>query len=710
MLRRHGFILTLSLLLGILTVAAPASNDAVIERKVVLKLIEDGTLQGKVDFIFSGMQAVSPPRGATKKDEVLHYKDVVPAAAQRKGDWLPITPEDLALKDVPGVPGAHAVVLYRESFSDDVEEFGTNYVRIKILTEEGKKQGDVEIVYVKGVESIKDIKARTIRPDGSILEFDGKLFDKTVVKARGVKVFAKAFTLPEVQPGSIIEFKYRVVRETGSYYSPYWRLQRDLFTRRARFSFRPYLRGNYDIQWYSFNLPPGVAAKEEKGGLIALDIENVPAFVEEEYMPPEREHLMRVEFVYSRDRGKEPDEFWKNRGRETHGFVEDFIGKRGGIANAESQITAGTASPEEKLRKIYARVQQVRNLSYERQRSEKEEKREKIKENNHIEDVWKNGYGYRNQITRLFVGLARAAGFSASVVPIAERDDHFFHKVLQDESQLDAQVALVRVGNEDRFFDPGMPNCPFGLLAWQKTEVPGLKLDKNGGTWITTPKPDGKDALTERKAVLKLTEDGTLQGKVEFIFTGLQAVRRRQEAMEKDEAQRRKDMEDELKDRLPSNATVKVESITGLEGSDAALKVEYSMEITGYAAATGRRLLLPTSVFHLSKVHPFLHAKRKWPIYFGYPFQDVDDITIELPANFRIESLPPGNRVGSNVLKFEVLRESQGNTLHVRRNLAVDAYYFPTDYYPSLRRFYDEVMAGDDEQAVLRLGDAGTPK
>ncbi len=653
MLHRHGFILTLSLLLGILTVAAPA-------------------------------------------------------AAQMKGGWLPITPEEISLKEVSGAPGAHAVVLYRERLTDDHESFETNYYRIKIFSEEGKKHGDVEILYLKDTESVKDIKARTIRPDGSVVDFDGKIFDKTVVKTRGVKFYAKAFTMPEVQAGSIIEYKYRVLRDTSRLYSPYWPLQSEFFTRRAKFSFRPVLR-RLAIQWASMFLPAGNVPKA-KGDWINLEIENVPAFEEEEYMPPERELRMRVEFFYARQLEKNSEEFWKKQGQELRDIVEDFIGKRGGIANAESQITVGAASPEEKLHKIYTRVQQVRNLSYERERSEQEVKKEKLKENNNIEDVLKNGYGYRRQIARLFVGLARSAGLTASIVHIAERDDHFFRKQLQDAYQLDAEVALVRVGNENRFFDPGMPNCPFGQLAWQKTEVPGLKPDKDGGTWLTTPTPASKDALTERKAVLKLTEDGTLQGKVEFIFTGLQAVRRRRDAMEKDEAQRRKDMEDELKGLLPSTATVKVESVTGLEGSDAALKVEYSVEIPGYAAATGRRLLLPTSVFHLSKVHPFLHAKRKHPIYFGYPFQDVDDITIELPANYRIESLPPGRRAGSNVMKFEVVRESQGSKLHVRRNLAVDAYYFPTDYYPSLRRFYDEVMAGDDEQVVLRAGDAGTPK
>ncbi|MBI1739028.1 MAG: DUF3857 domain-containing protein [Acidobacteria bacterium] len=627
-----------------------------------------------------------------------------PAAAQMKGGWLPITPEDLSLKEVPGVPGAHAVVLYRERLTDDVESYETNYYRIKILTEEGKKHGDVEILYLKDTESVRDIKARTIRPDGSVVEFDGKIFDKTVAKTRGVKFYAKAFTMPEVQAGGMIEYKYRVVRDESRLYSPYWPLQSEFFTRRVKFSFRPVLRG-LAIQWTAMHLPPGNMPKE-KGDWYILELENVPAFEEEEYMPPEREMRMRVEFSYARQFEKNPEDFWKKQGQELRDTVEGYIGKRGGIANAESQITAGAASPEEKLRKIYARVQQIRNLSYERERSEKEAKKEKLKENNNIEDVLKHGFGYRREIARLFVGLARSAGFTASIVHVAERDDHFFHKQLQDEYQLDAEVALVHVGDADRYFDPGMPNCPFGLLAWQKTEVPALKPGKDGGTWISTPAPASKDAVTERKAALRLTEDGTLQGKVEFIFAGLQAVRRRREAMEKDEVQRRKDMEDELKDRLPSSATVKVESVTGLEGSDAALKVEYSMEIQGYAAATGRRLLLPTSVFHLSKVHPFLHAQRKYPVYFGYPSRDVDDITIELPANYRIESLPQGRKIGSNVLSFEVVRENQGNKLRVRRSLALEAYYFPADYYPSLRRFYDEVMAGDDEQAVLRTGEA----
>src|SRR5512142_837773 len=112
-----------------------------------------------------------------------------------KDDWLPITKEDLALKDNPAQPGAPAMILHREVFTDNVNDFETNYTRIKIFTEEGKKYADVEMPYSRGILDIRDIKARTIQPDGSIVVFNGKPFEKLVVKSRWLKVQAKVITL-----------------------------------------------------------------------------------------------------------------------------------------------------------------------------------------------------------------------------------------------------------------------------------------------------------------------------------------------------------------------------------------------------------------------------------------------------------------------------------------------------------------------------------
>ena len=63
-----------------------------------------------------------------------------------------------------------------------------------------------------------------------------------------------------------------------------------------------------------------------------------------------------------------------------------------------------------KLQKIYACTQQVRNLSYEEETTEQQEKRQKIKLPGNVEDLWKTAYGAGDRSTWLFMGLVRAAG------------------------------------------------------------------------------------------------------------------------------------------------------------------------------------------------------------------------------------------------------------------------------------------------------------
>src|SRR5947209_20481433 len=93
----------------------------------------------------------------------------------RADDWKPITPEDLRFTE----PGAPAVILYESFERDDTKHSAHRYVRVKILSEEGKKYATVELPYNREIGKISDIRARTIRPDGSIASFDGKVYEKT---------------------------------------------------------------------------------------------------------------------------------------------------------------------------------------------------------------------------------------------------------------------------------------------------------------------------------------------------------------------------------------------------------------------------------------------------------------------------------------------------------------------------------------------------
>jgi hypothetical protein len=109
--------------------------------------------------------------------------------------------------------------------------------------------------------------------------------------------------------------------------------------------------------------------------------------------------------------------------------LEGFIGKRKAMEQAVGQIVSPSDSQEVKLRKIYDRVQQIRNTSYELEKTEQEEKRAKEKAVDNVEEVWKRGYADGQQLTWLFLGLVRAAGFEAYGCWVSSRSEYFFTPV-----------------------------------------------------------------------------------------------------------------------------------------------------------------------------------------------------------------------------------------------------------------------------------------
>src|SRR3954451_21250412 len=167
------------------------------------------------------------------------------------------TPAEKAMTSVDFAPGAAAVILNWHQVVDDKNTFRTDYFRIKILTEEGEKYGDVEVPHIALLSDVNHIKARTVRPDGTIAAFDGKTFDKVVVKVGGIRLIAKTFTLPDVQVGSIIEYRYDIAKRAGMIYDTQFTLQRELPIIHEEISLEPYVFGGYNTFFSFRGLPPG---------------------------------------------------------------------------------------------------------------------------------------------------------------------------------------------------------------------------------------------------------------------------------------------------------------------------------------------------------------------------------------------------------------------------------------------------------------------
>jgi len=616
-------------------------------------------------------------------------------------DWQPISPAELQMASVPEAPGAPAVYLYRQVDRDDIANHEYNYLRIKILTEEGRKYANVEIPFFNGNESVHSIKARTIRPDGTIANFEGKPMDKMIVKAKGVKYMAKVMVLPDVQVGSIIEYHYMNQLKEHYVFDSHWIVSEELFTKYAKFSLKP--SDYFPVRFSWQGLPPGVAPKNERG-LVHLEANNIAAFQTEDYMPPQNELKARVDFVYSEDSEMQADKFWKKEAKKANGEVESFIGKRKAMEQAVAQIVSPSDTPEVKLQKIYARVQQLRNTAYEVETTEQEKKRNKEKATKNVEDVWKSGSGSGREITWLYLALVRAAGLEAYPVLVSRRNEYFFTPQMMDPHRLDDNVVLVKLNGKDTFYDPGTAYTPFGILPWPETAVQGLRLDKDGGAWVTTSVPDSTVSNITRKADLKMTDQGGLEGKVTVTFSGLEALSMRLELRNEDETTRTKYIEDVVREFIPVGIDVDLKNKLDWSSSSPTLVGEFEIKVQGWASAAGHRALIPVGLFGAPEKHVFEHFARVHPIYFDFPTARIDDVTIELPLDWKVNSVPPGHKDEGRVCSYNTTAENNKGTLHLTRNLNINALVLEAKYYGALRKFFQTVKTGDEQQIVVQPG------
>ncbi len=631
----------------------------------------------------------------------------------QKEDWLPIAPKDLQVKEVPGSPGADAIQLYYADFIDGNTYSEFVYHRIKILTEKGRQPGkyaDVEIAILPGF-TLSDLKARTIHPDGQIVEFTGKPFEKTLIKGQGIKILAKTFTMPDVSLGSIVEYKYKLHSPEGFVIDKDWTIQHDLFTVKESLIFKAFDRALVTedgsagrLSYTVFNLPN--KQPSQKGNTVALEMENVPAFESESLMPPEDYYKPQVRFFYGDNSLSSAEKFWLTRGTKWNEFTERFIGNHKEVRDAAAEAIGNETDQEKKLRKLYARAQQIRNLTYERERTTEEEKKEKLKPNENVTDVLQRGHGSHRDITLLFVALARAAGFETSVLLVSNRQAKVFEKNLPDSRQLDSDIADVQLNGKDVYLDPGTKFCPYGFIRWIRTSTAALKLDKNGGVFLKVPADAQDKAVIFRTANMVLSEDGSLKGDVTVSYTGGEALEHRIEAFSTDEAGRKKNLEDELTNWLPNGASVKMTSAEGWQGTNEPLMAHFSVEVTSYASAAGKRLLLPSNLFQPKQKNAFKSAERKFPIYFPYAFAEVDTINIKVPAGHSLEGAPPQQQAGLPYAIYNNTSEFDGTQLVTKRELRVNGIWFPQKDYAQLKDFFNKVQAGDEQQAVLRAGAA----
>jgi transglutaminase-like putative cysteine protease len=628
------------------------------------------------------------------------------------------TEEELKMTAEPKAPGASAIYLYREEKVDDMLHYHSLYVRIKVLTEKGKELATVSVPYLKGEYKISDVQARTIHADGKVIPLDVKPADLMEAKVSGFQVNKVVFTLPDVEVGSILEYRWQLRYSDETVLAPNWEIQQPYYVRKAHYFFvKPRdldevtdSRGSSTGRMLiSANLPAGVKVGEDVSGRYSLDVTDVKPLPDEEFMPPVNSWMERVTFYYTPYTSKE--EYWKKEGERWSKEMDHFAGETKTLKEAVAKIVAPGDTDEVKAHKLYDAVMALENTDYTRKKSDAELKQQHLREAKNAEDVWNQKSGGSDQIALLYLTMARIAGLKANALYVCNRNRAIFNPFYLSMDQFDDVLVTVTINGKEVPLDPGKRFASFGELDWRHTMTGAMHQTDKGTALVEMPAMQVKDAATLRVANLTIGRDGSVTGTARISMNGPAAVRWREMALQDDEAEVKKQFNEELKGMMPDGVTAEFDHFLGLE--DFHSQLMGTVKISGtIATATGKRVFLPAMFFESHARHPFVAVeKRETAVDMQYADVVQDEVTYQLPEGFTVESAPAEASVPwTGHAAFRVKTAQGKNEITVTRVFARGFTLLDPKEYSDLREYFQKVATADQQQLVLTTAAAPAAK
>lgn len=644
------------------------------------------------------------------RSAVLLLAFAVPALA--RAQFQAPTAEELKMTDDPKAPGAAAVYLNIAEDYDTHHNSLNYYARIKVLQEKGKELATVEVPYLYDLTQVEFIQARTIHSDGTIIPLVGKPADLLVDKLRtkqgyDYQVNRKVFNLPSVEVGSILEYSYRISTELRISterlaFMPKWEVQRHYFVHHEHFFFRPYdMSGAYmtSLVWSS-SLPVDKPIKPDVTGAFHLELDDIPAAPDEEFMPPIDSLLYHVQFYYKEANNAE--NFWMEEARHWSKDVDRFAEPSKALKEVVAGLVAPTDSELIKARKLYTAVEALDNTDYSRKKSEAERKRLNLKDTRHAEDIWNQKSGSSEEIALLYLAMTRAAGLTAYAESVVDRQRGIFDPSYLSRNQLDDTLVVLSLDGKMIEVDPGEKMCPFQTVSWHHSGAGGISQTASGAGTVTTTAQPYQENKTIRYGDVMLDGHGGLTGNIHISMTGQEALYWRQQAFRNDETEVKKRFDHSLESIFPDGVEAHVDHFAGLDDPDINLMAVIKFQ-GNLGTATSKRLMLPAFFLETRGAHPFVEQeKRVTPVDMHYGDSVVDQVTYHLPAGYTVEGAPEdANLSWPQHAVFGTKTVIAPGQVTVVRKFYRGFTFAKPEEYQELRGFYQKVAAADQAQLVL---------
>ncbi|MBL0145485.1 MAG: DUF3857 domain-containing protein [Chitinophagaceae bacterium] len=620
------------------------------------------------------------------------------ATAQEFPNFGRISNDEFNLKECAFDKEANAVILLNEAIATHDDEYHlitTHHVRIKILSEKGFDEANIELKYWRkdDFEFLDQLEAIVTNKntDGNITteKLPKKAFYKKDLNER---IGLVIFTFPNIRVGSIIEYSYRSFMKNYNGLDD-WEFQKDLPVYKSSYALTilPTTEFTYRIQKRE-DLPV-ILNVDKESAKIYLEMNNVPSLTSEPYMDAREDYVQKAIFQlsgYNNGYGKlNYMTSWKEVIKE---LLDDKVfgvqlGKNIPGTKAVIDEIKKLPTEDDKIKAVYnyVRNSMTWNGFYGKYAIDG------------IKEAWDKKKGTSGEINLILINLLKETGLEVYPILVSER---FHGKVNSDYpfiDQFNSVFAYVNSNGKKYFLDATDNQTPSHIIPKDILNTTALIVHKKNGGLINIVN-ETLQYTDYINAQLDLNDNAGLSGEVLIQNSGYSKI-------EKASAYKKEGQEKYISNQFGENG-ISFKDFEFLNINNDTLPLEQKFKFTTTLSGNGNYLTIPLNLFSGFENNPFINDNRFSNINFGYKRTINTYTSISLPKNFILDELPKPVRMTTpdNDILFTrtISYDKETNTITCLLLIDFKKSLYSAEDYPILQEIYKRMFEYLKEPVVLK--------
>jgi len=610
---------------------------------------------------------------------------------------------ELAITNIPAelLEEANAVVRYENSIFE-VKDFRTATETRKVAVTRLNKQAkfDGVVIGYDASSRIQKIKIELYDAFGNQI----RKFKKDEIQDRAAYDRVSIYTDNRLKYADVAfsSYPYTIVYEYQINHSelmsyPRERLHPGQKTSIQKWDFTLITPPNIDLKYRVFNdkLEPKVS-KTESGQKLFFSFENKPTMKYEPYAPTDSRVMPTLVFLPKKFGGKDFEgdmTTWNAFGKFMYQLNKRHNNLSPEMVAKVKEMTAEATTDAEKIDILYNYVQE--NMRY-------------VSVQLGIGGwraydaayVEKNKYGDCKALTWFTKSMLETIGIESYPALVLAGREHTTMTHPEDFSSPRFNHVILTIPSEETWLECTSNDAPTNYLGSFTDNRTVMLITEEGGKLMRTPAVPIKKNKRTGKTTIQLNEKGGATVLVSNLYTGPKHERFRY--FENNFSQEEFEKYFLKSTPLPSCEIQKLTVQTDPDRPKALL--DYEVTIRKYGSKGGKRMFVPANCVNSFNEVPDAVEDRKYPVVVKRGYVETDEIVLQLPKGYKIESIPENtmnlsSEFGEYTVKIEK-NEETGEVLY-KRNLKILPVDLPAERYEDLRQFYKKIAKADKMKIVL---------